>query len=314
MSKKIHLLYDGDFLRYAVGFANEEFQALYGGKPVFKSGSMVECNEYCTANGLDHNRVEIKKVAAPVAHCLASVKRALGAAVKQTNASAITIYISGSTNFRTKIAKQKEYKGNRKELVKPLLYDDITQYLLRRFNAIKTEGIEADDAMAIKATELISSDEWEPVICTADKDLYQVPVKVFNVQSGVMTDVSQDPFGELTLKAQGSGSVLKGYGIKFFYSQCLTGDVVDNIPGLSRCGAKNAYKMLAECPDEESCQKVILEAYKKVYGDDMVERTAWDGSKYTGNYLTLLEENCRLLWMLRERPNKDGTHRFMPWW
>ena len=262
---------------------------------------------------LSADHVDIRKVASPVAHCLASVRRAIESAVSKTGADEVIIFLSGSKNFRTSIARMKEYKGNRKEFVKPLLYNDITEYLKKRYNAVLTNGIEADDALSIKALELQSAG-YTAIIATADKDLMQVPTKIYNVQTHAITDVLSAPFGELTLKMQGSGAVLKGYGMKFFYAQMLTGDTVDNIPGVPRLGANKAFSLLSECETEQDCQLAVEEAYKNAYGEDVKVRVSWDGLEWSGNYKDIMLENGKLLWMLREKPNSSGTHIWKHWW
>jgi 5'-3' exonuclease len=68
-------------------------------------------------------------------------------------------------------------------------------------------------------------------------------------------------------------------GLKFFYTQVLTGDAVDNIIGLYRVGPVKAKKMLAECKTEEELYKACVDAY-----DGDVDRVI---------------ENARLLWLRR---------------
>jgi len=313
MSKKKILLYDGDYLRYTIGFASEEYVLLKDGVEIFRNQSAVECDNYCVSLGLSPDTVVRNKAAKPLAHCLASVKRTLEYTVKQTGADKIIIYLSGSKNFRTSIAKQREYKGNRKGFIKPLLYDNITEYLVTRFKAVTTNGYEADDAMSIRAMELLELG-YDPIIATADKDLKQVPVKNYNLMGGELIDVGADPFGDLTLKFVGSSAQLKGYGSKFFYAQMLTGDTVDNIAGCAGIGSKRAFDLLSVCETEEECQKAVEDIYVKKYSDVPKLRLHWDGTRYWSNAYTLLLENAKLLWMLRCKPNKAGTHIFKPWW
>jgi 5'-3' exonuclease len=61
----------------------------------------------------------------------------------------------------------------------------------------------------------------------------------------------------------------------------LTGDGVDNIPGLKGIGPKKAAKILKDCVTEQELYKAVLEAY-----DGNVE------------YLT---EQGQLLWLRREK-------------
>lgn len=55
---------------------------------------------------------------------------------------------------------------------------------------------------------------------------------------------------------------LKGCGLKFFYSQLITGDTVDNYPGIPGAGAKAAYELLANCTSEEELFTKVRDEYK----------------------------------------------------
>lgn len=59
-----------------------------------------------------------------------------------------TLYLTGTGNFREKIAKRKEYKGNRNK-EKPFHYENLKAYLKACYDAVVVDGMEADDAMAI---------------------------------------------------------------------------------------------------------------------------------------------------------------------
>jgi len=180
-------------------------------------------------------------------------------------------------NFREHIAVSKPYKGTRAQ-EKPFHRDNIRAYILEHYDCIVANGMEADDLMAIHQTD-------STTICTRDKDLRMVEGMQFGWPCG-----KQPQFGPL--KVEGVGSIelvnrkeIKGYGPKFFYSQLITGDKVDNIPGLPRGGAVMAYDMLADLETEEE----MLEAVKAKYEEKLGE--GWD---------TYLLEQGRLLWMVRE--------------
>lgn len=60
---------------------------------------------------------------------------------------------------------------------------------------------------------------------------------------------------------------LEGTGLKFFYSQILTGDVADNYKGLNGCGKTAAYNALDNCKSERELYTVVLGMYKEHYGN-----------------------------------------------
>lgn len=168
------------------------------------------------------------------------------------------IYLTcGGYQFRHDIAKTHVYKGNRKGTEKPRHLQYIRDYMISDWQAIVSEEQEADDCLAIRATEL----DYNCTIVSVDKDMQQVPCWHFNPVKGVMNKVTPDE------------------GIKFFYTQILTGDAADNIVGLRGIGPKKAEKILEGVEEEDDLWDSVIKAYE---GD--VDRAV---------------ENARLLWLRR---------------
>lgn len=59
---------------------------------------------------------------------------------------------------------------------------------------------------------------------------------------------------------------LKGTGLKFFYSQLLTGDTVDNYSGVPDIGDVKAYEMLDDATSEAELVSRVRQAYEDHYG------------------------------------------------
>lgn len=189
-------------------------------------------------------------------------------------------------NFRNAIAKEKEYKATRNNK-KPVHFDNLTAHVINNYDYIIANGIEADDAMSIYQYSNI--DKLNTIICSRDKDLRITPGMHFSWECGNQAQIGPmrvTDIGELTLDR----NKIKGNGLKFFYSQLITGDTVDNIPGLPRKGPAFAYKLLSELNTERELYDAVKGAYVSVYGD------GWKGH--------MLEQG-RLLWMVRE-VDKDG--------
>ena len=190
------------------------------------------------------------------------------------------MFLTGKGNFRYDIAKRTPYKarpGN-----KPFHYYNLKAYIKGIYDYRESEGMEADDLMAIEQ----STRPEETIICTRDKDLRAVEGWHYGWECG-----NQPSFGPMLVDTLGSlrlsedGKKLHGTGQSFFYAQCLTGDAVDSIPGLGgRTGPVKAYKMLNECKSVPELHKAVLEAYIAMYGERGEEE--------------LLEQG-RLLWMVR---------------
>ena len=83
---------------------------------------------------------------------------------------------------------------------------------------------------------------------------------------------------------------LKGTGLKFFYSQLITGDRVDNIPGLPKGGPVLAFNTLDACHTEEELFREVSALY--------LERVP--------NPQEYLLEQGQLLWMVQSL-HEDGS-------
>ena len=247
-------LIDGDVLRYEIGFAAEAGWQQAGFPPFDYVAELL------------HNKVNNI------------------CAITNSTAPPI-IYLTGKTNFRNQIAKRTTYKQRPSN--KPWHYANLSAYIHALFDVRLQEGLEADDLMAIEQTKRPN----ETIICTRDKDLRAVPGWHYGWELG-----NQPQFGpELVtndgyIRLSDDRKSVKGTGLLFFYSQCLTGDAVDTIPGLPKCGPVKAFEIL-EGVDSQEAFKRVLEAYRGVYGDDAESE--------------LLEQG-RLLWMTREL-HPDGS-------
>lgn len=192
-------------------------------------------------------------------------------------------------NFREALAEGKVYKGTRKQ-DKPFHWINLTAYILSQDGVRVSTGCEADDSIAIE--HLLQA--GQSIICTRDKDLRMVPGLHYGWECGKQPEfgpVEYDALGKIELIRGKSGNKIKGGGFKFFGSQLLTGDVVDNIGGLRGVGPVKAYELLADCASEREVFDSVKRHYEEVAGDD---------------WKKLLTEQCSLLWIVRER-NPDGT-------
>ena len=169
-----------------------------------------------------------------------------------------TVYLTGKENFRYSIAKSYPYKGNRKSVQKPRHLQTARDHMESKYKAVISKGEEADDLIAKEAARL----DYKACVASIDKDMLQIPCWHFNIVRGDYVNV--EPFG----------------GIKFFYTQILTGDTADNIVGLFRVGPVKAKKILEDAETEEDLWDCVVKAYD-------------------GNEDRVLE-NARLLWLRRE--------------
>lgn len=180
-------------------------------------------------------------------------------------ASDYKLYLTDSKgNYRNNLYPQ--YKQNRVQ-PKPSKYDLLKEYLLKYEAAIVTDGQEADDALGIE--QMILGDD--SIICSIDKDLLMIPGWHYNFVKGKRQYVEYFD------------------GITSFYKQLLTGDTVDNIPGLKGIGPKKASKILEGSNDEKELYSKVYQAYKDRnpdVPDDELKKT--------------ITRNGQLLWIRRK--------------
>lgn len=199
------------------------------------------------------------------------------------------------TPFRERVATVKAYKGTRKE-EKPFHFDNLTAFILGNYNTRVSNGLEADDLMCIE--QWSRRGDNDTIICSRDKDLRMCPGWQYGWECG-----KQPSFGpELvdnrgTIKLSADNKTIKGVGLKFFFAQMLIGDTVDNIPGCPKVGPVKAFKLLEGCNTKREHELAVIGAYKDYYGDEYKER---------------LEEQSKLLWMVREL-TPDGLPIHYEW-
>lgn len=185
-------------------------------------------------------------------------------------------------NFRVEVAKSKKYKGQRSG-EKPFHRDNLRAYMLDKYEVKIANGLEADDLLCIDGHK-----NPDFTICTRDKDLRMVEGRHYGWPCG-----KQPQFGPKDVDYIGAIELhkkdIKGWGIKFFYSQMITGDKVDNIGGLPRGGPALAYSLLADLEDEESMVKAVTDKYEEKLGE---------------GWKDYYEEQAKLLWMIKETDSK----------
>jgi len=202
---------------------------------------------------------------------------------------------TGKNNFRKEVAKTKVYKGNRKGREKPFHYQNLVNYIEASYATSTIDNVEADDLMAILQTEATS---YPTCIVTVDKDLRQVngwhySPEGANFPSFGPTYVTDDNSYIKWKDPENKKKGLIGTGYKFFYAQLITGDGVDNIPGLPKGGPTLAMQLLEECTTERECFEVVRWEYRGI---------CWDPDTY-------MKEQIDLLWMIRHF-NDDGSIQY----
>lgn len=239
------LLIDGDVLAYRAGYATETTKYIVGYPDTYwHFDDAKSAKEHCAKLvRLDCN-IWSRKEAKPVEDAIEATDAILLDIRNRLEGSPkdLIVVLSGVGNFRHKYATRAEYKGNRSG-ERPKHYHAIREHLTTRWRAIVTEGEEADDRLGILMTQDANS-----VCCSIDKDLKQLPGWHYNFTTGDLVLIDQRQ-ADLN-----------------FFAQVLSGDDVDNVPGLKGIGPVKAAKALAGCTSARDCWYVCGEMYAAQFG------------------------------------------------
>lgn len=262
-------LFDFDSAIYKAAFPCEkkQYHVTQRGTLLGVARTMTEANAMAKAVDFEEVEIEHKLFVEPVQNAYANLDNIFTATVEKFPCD-WEVYLTGSNNFRHKLATIQEYKGQRKLKAKPVHYEALRQRAIKKYNAIVIDNMEADDELAIRSEELLAVGKT-PILVTIDKDIDQVPGYHYNWNKEEMRYIP--PFE----------------ACRSFYKQLLMGDNSDNIPGLAGVGDKTADKILANCKTEKDLHKATRDMYVKHHGEAAV-----DG---------LMKEIGTLLWLQRTR-------------
>jgi 5'-3' exonuclease len=256
-------LWDGDVLLYQVGFAAESSWRMQHAEKGIEIDLTENPPPFSVAEEIVMNRISNT-------HALVDADQPP------------ILFFTGNTNFRNEISTT-GYKLRRGG--KPYHYYNLKAFLKSEFEWEEVEGLEADDLLAIFLTKL-----GDKSICIgADKDLLQVSGWHYLYEYGKVAAFGPhkvEGYGEIRLD---SNKKLRGWGMKFFYAQCIMGDPVDSIIGIPKSGPIKAYSVLKDTYDEATGFQAVKQLYLHHYGEDARDK---------------LLENGRMLFMIRELDNQ----------
>ena len=157
---------------------------------------------------------------------------------KQLQPEKIVAIFDGPNNKQSRLELYSDYKAHRKP-TPPELIQQIqeAQKFCQMWGIpmLAIPGVEADDVLATVAKQALENSETDVVICSHDKDLYQLlqpRLTIFNPSKDTFID---------------EASFSKEWGItpkQFIDYLAILGDSSDNIPGIEGVGEKTALTLL----------------------------------------------------------------------
>lgn len=145
------------------------------------------------------------------------------------------------------------YKGNRSgDSGKPLNFHLLKAFARREYVVKELPTLEADDVLGILHTGDFNL--GETIIVSYDKDFLQIPGKFYQLQARGVEEGA--PRGEMHEISESEADL-------FFLRQVLTGDTVDNYPGLKGFGAVAAEKVLNPSLTLKENWRIIVGLFEK---------------------------------------------------
>jgi 5'-3' exonuclease len=168
-----------------------------------------------------------------------------------------------------RVKLQPAYKETRKEMPLPMVpqLEFIQQKLTRLlgFKNISLPNTEADDLMGCYAIAACKRKGMEVILATNDKDLYQLVGPCVKVYTTAKADLAS-PKDAFALLGEAEATVKWEVPPKLIGDVlALTGDSVDNIPGVAGLGRKTAASLIKEFGGVEQ----LLANLNKVKSDKM---------------------------------------------
>lgn len=214
---------------------------------------------------------------------------------KDIKASGVTSYkafLGEGESFRVGKSTLLKYKD--RTAVKPLLLEEVTEYLRKKFKAEVVSGIECDDRVVM---ECYGKKDHFAII--EDKDFWGTPINVWDRNQQHRGIVNCNKFGHLFLDDKGK---VRGEGRMHLYWQVASEDTTDNYKANcfseKKWAAKGAYNALLDCKNDKEAFLKLKEIFLNLYPEPKTVR-GWRGEDILIDWKYVLSECFDMARMLR---------------
>lgn len=308
--------YDLDSVKYAAASAGEKRSVIvthkstgrsievdtrtsfYGHWKKKDSGKLAEINKNRTSPFLwDEFEYEDVQQPEPIENILHTAKLMVEKSIVLSGAKSVEYYIGQGDPFRVELSTLLKYKGQRTSMLKPVLLDEVTEYLTRKFKAQVIKDIEVDDAVV-----MATYGKKNEFILGIDKDYLGSGSRFFNVNTPEKGIQNTNCFGNLYTDDKG---YVKGVGRMFKLFQVCSSDDSDNYRANCvsdlKWGDKSAMKALQDCKDDKELFEAAIGVFKKLYPEPKIVE-GWRGDKIEVDWLYVMQE-CFNMAHLHRKPN-----------
>lgn len=312
--KKRILIFDMDLIAYRAASVSEErsIEVLHyktGIKKSFKT--RTEFKDLLKSKNKEYHPdwYEIKDIqtAHPTSFALQIVKSQVKSIKDKLNADLVEGYIGGKDNFRLKLDLPEVYKGNRTDMIRPILLSETKKYCTDNYSGILVQGMEVDDYVVIRYHELVKAGH-DPIIITLDKDQKGcIGTKFFNWTEDDAKIKEVPLWGYLDYNKESKKA--EGLGIQWYAYQMLKGDISDNYSPShlhkKRFGDVECIKYINTATTVQEVFQLVQDKYKEWFPSS-VKYPSQTGNIVTKDYKDLLNIYHSCVYMLRyENDNTD---------
>lgn len=227
------------------------------------------------------DKVTKEIVAEPVHHGYYNINSMVNRVLERTQCDNYEGYLTGKDNFRFNIFP--DYKSNRKGVARPVHYQELRDYMERKWQGTVIHGQEADDECSIRQMELnnlgFDPDIKNSIVCSIDKDFNNIPGWHYNYVTDEIYYVTETE------------------ALQNFFLQILTGDTSDGIPRIKKGWKKKKAETNIKAAKEESeMQEIVFDEVHEALHTS-IELT----EEIKSAILREITWRGQLVWMRRER-------------
>lgn len=313
MSRPTVAVVDLDAFKYSVAFAGEKRKVevvhkstgktyevknrteWYGRGKAKDKGWLGEINSTrdspFTWDEFDYIDIQVPE---PIANILHSAKRNVETVVKASQASKAHYFIGKGESFRVKESTLLKYKESRSESIKPLMLDEVVEYMTKKFKAEVVEYLEVDDKITIECWQ-----KPDKFVIVEDKDAYGSGVNVFNFNKPNEGVIHTNCYGKLWRTDKGD---VRGVGRMFKLWQATFGDPVDHYK--ANCfsdvswGEVSAYEALVGSKNDKELFQNAINSFKLMYPEPKIV-TGWRGDEIEIDAVYVFNEMLNMCHMHR---------------
>lgn len=200
---------------------------------------------------------------------------------EKTGADAFVIAISDKNNFRRKLNPL--YKANRRSKFAPIGLSPMRDWMAEEYGTVIYPNLEADDVIAIMATDLTPDEER--IIVSIDKDFKSVPCTFYDFNRDEIHDVSVEDAN------------------KYHLMQTMAGDPVDGYKGIPGVGAVKAMRLL---DNNGANWDTVLKAYSDAQlTEEEALTNAWMAYLIQHKEFDPVNQQLKYLWMPDDFSNEQ---------